>query len=234
MKMTYRDSKFWTRSSLVAASAMLALSLSPAMLAQSTTPSVPVATTPPVSGQNGEQDTQKTFNEFNKYLSNHPEMEQQIKNNPSLLNNPQYLASHPELNTFLQDHPGFANAVKTNPGAVLHKDATDTKEAHADANEAKTANHEAQSYDTFAHQDPAAARAMINNPSLASNSAWLAQHPEAANYVKDHPDVVKAMENNPEAFKNKVERVNNYRAQQNGNHKTPPSHAPQGHPASRQ
>jgi hypothetical protein len=241
--MTYRDSKFWTRFSLVAASTTLALSLSPAMFAQSTTtpsapiatPSTPIASTPPANDKSVRQEDQETFDQFNRDLSKNPALEKQIRDNPSLLNNPQFLASHPQLNKFLQDHPSFANAVKENPGDVLHKDTVDTKEAHEQHNEDVKSRDDVRSFDDFAHQDPAAAKQLMNNPSLANNPEFLAKNPEAASYLNSHPGVVHAMQTQPEAFKNHVEHYNQERvANHNNNHKTPPSKAPQGHPVSRQ
>ena len=48
----------------------------------------------PASAQTAEQDMQQ-------YMSSHPALQQ----NPSLMNNPNYLASHPDLSHFLQTHP---------------------------------------------------------------------------------------------------------------------------------
>jgi hypothetical protein len=48
----------------------------------------------PAFAQTAEQDMQQ-------YISSHPALQQ----NPSLMNNPSYLASHPDLSHFLQAHP---------------------------------------------------------------------------------------------------------------------------------
>jgi hypothetical protein len=45
--------------------------------------------------------TQTAQQDLEQYISNHPALQQ----NPSLMNDPKYLASHPDLSHFLQTHP---------------------------------------------------------------------------------------------------------------------------------
>ena len=63
----------------------------------------------------------KAFNQFDHYLSQHEEVRDQIKANPSLLNDPTYLSQHPELQKFETEHPGFTKAVQADPSRVTHR-----------------------------------------------------------------------------------------------------------------
>ncbi len=65
----------------------------------------------------------KTDADFDRWMRQNPESRQQIMKDPSLLNNPDYLAKHPELQKFMNDHPDFQKAVKKNPERMMRKSA---------------------------------------------------------------------------------------------------------------
>jgi S1-C subfamily serine protease len=63
------------------------------------------ATTPQeTSGSNELKD-------FNKFLEDHPAILPDLKRDPTLMTDPDYLAQHPDLKLFLTTHPGFEAAV---------------------------------------------------------------------------------------------------------------------------
>ena len=63
----------------------------------------------PVFAQSARQDLQE-------YINDHPELQK----NPSLINNPNYLARHPKLNHFLQTHPNVDRKRYGRMGAYDH------------------------------------------------------------------------------------------------------------------
>ena len=67
------------------------------------------------------KETAKGFNDFDRYLSQHEEVREQIKNNPSLLNDSTYLSQHPELQKFETEHPAFTKAVQADPNRVTRR-----------------------------------------------------------------------------------------------------------------
>ena len=67
------------------------------------------------------RETAKSFNDFDRYLSQHEEVREQIKANPSLLNDPTYLSQHPELQKFETEHPDFTKAVQADPSRVTRR-----------------------------------------------------------------------------------------------------------------
>ena len=58
---------------------------------------------------------------FDHWMRQNPQASQEIRNDPSLLNNPQYMANHPDLQKFMNEHPDFKNAVAKNPNKVVHR-----------------------------------------------------------------------------------------------------------------
>jgi hypothetical protein len=49
------------------------------------------------------------------YLDKHPEVARQLSRNPALADNPQFLASHPGLDSYLAAHPGVRAELQSNP-----------------------------------------------------------------------------------------------------------------------
>jgi hypothetical protein len=55
------------------------------------------------------------LNTTDGFMQNHPEMEKQLAANPNLINDPKYLASHPDLDRYLAQHPGVAQEWRAHP-----------------------------------------------------------------------------------------------------------------------
>lgn len=49
--------------------------------------------------------------DFDKFLDDHPAIVPDLKRDPALLTDPDYLVGHPDLKQFLTTHPGFSDAV---------------------------------------------------------------------------------------------------------------------------
>jgi hypothetical protein len=50
-----------------------------------------------------------------EYLDHHPEVARDLKNNPGLIDNQQYVDSHPGLHEFLHTHPNIRHNFKEHP-----------------------------------------------------------------------------------------------------------------------
>src|SRR5690348_13515470 len=51
----------------------------------------------------------------NGYLDHHPEVAQQLARDPSLVNNQQFMNSHPELGNYLANHPHVSTDLQNHP-----------------------------------------------------------------------------------------------------------------------
>ena len=56
---------------------------------------------------------------FDNFLDNHSSIERELRKDPSLANNADYLAKHPELKTYLDQHPLIRQELTKHPRAVL-------------------------------------------------------------------------------------------------------------------
>ena len=60
---------------------------------------------------------------FDQFLDSHREIAEQVQQNPSLVNNDQFVKNHPALQTFMQQHPSVREELKENPKAFMHEEA---------------------------------------------------------------------------------------------------------------
>ncbi|HEY2663983.1 MAG TPA: hypothetical protein VGI47_06545 [Candidatus Binataceae bacterium] len=51
----------------------------------------------------------------NDYLKTHPDVAAALQSNPKLIDNPQFLAAHPELQTYLTQHPDVRQELESHP-----------------------------------------------------------------------------------------------------------------------
>jgi hypothetical protein len=56
---------------------------------------------------------------FGRFLSSHSVLAQQLFKDPSLINNKEFMASHPELQDFLQSHPEVSAQLTKNPQGFM-------------------------------------------------------------------------------------------------------------------
>jgi hypothetical protein len=56
---------------------------------------------------------------FRHYLRRHPSVARQLRKDPTLINNPEFLAKHTGVQKFLASHPTVQEELKQNPTAFL-------------------------------------------------------------------------------------------------------------------
>ena len=160
----------------------------------------PAAMSAPVS------DTTRTeLARFDQFLDSHPEIAEQLRKDPSLVNNPQFTKSHPALQTYLQDHPGISAELKENPNAfVRREDNFDRREdgRGGDVNRAELAR-----FNEFLESHREIAEQVRKNPKLVDNESFIENHPALLTYLREHPEVREQLKQNPNAF---MQQENNF------------------------
>jgi hypothetical protein len=72
---------------------------------------------------NGRNDiTQRDVKEFDHFLDKHPEVAQELRNDPSKVNDAQYVSNHKELQRWLEKHPQVRDEIRENPSAFMHQE----------------------------------------------------------------------------------------------------------------
>lgn len=59
---------------------------------------------------------------FDQFLDSHPEVSKELRQNPSLVDDQQFVSSHPGLKEFLENHPKIRKEIKEHPEAFMNKE----------------------------------------------------------------------------------------------------------------
>ena len=110
---------------VVAVMTMLALGMnvsSVSAIAQDSTSSTAAGqATPPGEPPANPGSRNETDQAFDHWMTNNPGAAREIRKDPSLLTNQDYLAKHPDLQKFMSEHQDFAKAAAKNPNRVVRK-----------------------------------------------------------------------------------------------------------------
>ena len=148
--------------------------------------------------------TRRELANFDSFLDSHPEIAEQVRKDPSLLDSKQFLKDHPDLQRYLWNHPGVRDEVKENPTVFLH---AENRYEHAEDSAAREATLEKlASFDKFLDSHREIAEQVRRNPSLLDNQQFLKDHPALEAYLRDHSGVQNAVRENPTAFMNQEQR----------------------------
>jgi hypothetical protein len=63
--------------------------------------------------------TRQELARFDQFLDSHREIAAQLRKNPSLVDDQEFVKNHPALQTYLQDHPGVREEIKKNPKSFM-------------------------------------------------------------------------------------------------------------------
>src|SRR5215471_3357652 len=177
--------------------ASLLLSASPLVRAQSTpTQDVRVAQ---------ERDiTRQELANFDNFMDQHPEIAEQLRKNPSLVNDKEFVTNHTALRDYLNDNPRVREEIRENPNVFMHAETRyDRREDALDRKGGGVSDitrDELQSFSTFLGNHHDLADQLRKNPSLVNDKQYVANHPELATYLRYHSSVQEEITENPNAF----------------------------------
>jgi len=146
---------------------------------------------------------------MDRFLDSHPEIAEQLKRDPSLVNNEKFAQDHPALQQFLADHPGVREEYKENPNAFMRQenrfDRREDSQMHRDRD---VTPGERSSFNEFLGDHGNISGELSKNPSLANNQEYLENHPALQDYLKAHPEVHEELSENPQSFLKSAQQLN--------------------------
>ena len=159
------------------------------------------ATASPV--QNRSSDVTRTeIENFDVFLDGHAAIARQLRSNPSLVNNEEYVENHPALQKYLENHPNLREELQENPGAFVRQserfEGSEARRPSGD-HDRDFSRANAAGFDMFLDNHPDIARQLTNNPSLADNPKYLRHHPALQQFLQAHPNVRAELRENPQA-----------------------------------
>jgi hypothetical protein len=129
---------------------------------------------------------------FDRFMFDHKEIAEQLRKNPSLMDNEEFVKSHPALQTYLQQNPGIREEVRENPDTFMH---AENRYVRGDDD-----RRELQSLDRFLDSHGEIAEQLRKDPSLVNNGEFMKNHPALQSYLQEHPETSQLLRENPNAF----------------------------------
>jgi len=142
---------------------------------------------------------------FDQFLDNHPELAAQIRNNPSLVNNQEFVENHSALQQYLQQHPEVRGDLSQNPNAVMRQEQRFERHEGDD----DTTRRDLAIMDSFLDSHPEIAEQLRKNPSLVDNKAFVQNHPALEQFLAQHSQIREDIRQNPNAFMSAEHRYDN-------------------------
>ncbi len=159
---------------------------------------------------------------MDRFLDSHPEIAQQLRKDPSLIDNRRWVGDHPALHEYLQKHPGVADAFRDHPDAFM-RDENRYERAEGDRDQDRDrdrcrprsrpgprsrpdrdrdrdrniSRRDVTEMDRFLDKHPEIAEQLRKDPSLIDNRQWVSNHPALQEYLKTHPQVAETFRDAP-------------------------------------
>jgi len=147
------------------------------------------------------REDQHVLSNMDRFMDSHPEIAEQLQKNPALVNNKEFLESHPSLQQFLASHPELRQQYEANPNAFMHQENRfDRREDSGFNRDHDVTRGQLSSFHEFLEGHGNISHELSNNPSLATNEEYLENHAALQTYLKAHPEVHEELKENPQSF----------------------------------
>ncbi len=173
------------------------------------TASLASALNPPTPPAKDNDITRRELRNFDGFLDSHPSIAKDLRSNPNLINDSNYLSQHPELQEFLNNHPGAREELKENPRAFLNR------ERRFERSGKDITRGELRNFDGFLDKHPEIDEQLRKNPKLVDDPNYLSQHPELKEFLDNHPGVRGELKEHPKFF---MHRERQFERHERGEH----------------
>lgn len=147
--------------------------------------------------------TRGELSNLNNFMDSHPEIAEQLKKNPALVNDQKFVESHPALKGFLAADPGVREEMRENPNGFM---AREQQFDLTDANSRELGN-----MDRFMDSHPEIAEQLRKNPALVNDKKFVENHKALKTFLATHPYAAQEYKENPGAF---MQQEQNFEHQQ--------------------
>lgn len=147
---------------------------------------------------------------FDKFLDSHREISEQVRRDPSLVDNEQFVKDHPALQTYLQDHRGVRDQLRNDPNAFVHQADRDNRFGDNRDRNLGQNRQELASFNQFLNNHHEISEQVRKDPSLVDNDEFVKHHPDLQTYLRDHQGVRDQLRDNPNGFLQAEARSDNH------------------------
>lgn len=147
------------------------------------------------------RDTRGDEARFDQFLDSHREIAEQLRKDPSLANNREFVEKHLALQTFLQEQPGIRDQLKDNPNAFVRRaELAERQDDHFDRRDDARDRDTHARFGEFLHGHDDVAKDLSRNPSLAKDHDYMEKHHELQAYLDKNTDVRDDLMKDPNNF----------------------------------
>src|SRR5260370_37538809 len=136
---------------------------------------------------------------FDSFLDSHPEVAEQVRQNPSLVNNEDFVEAHPALQQYLQQPPEIREQISQNPNGVMRQEQRFDRRENQGRDRDVT-HQELVNMDRFMDSHPDIAGQLRKNPSLGNNEEVVENQPAVQQFLASHPGGRGEYKENPNGF----------------------------------
>jgi hypothetical protein len=140
----------------------------------------------------------RNLEDFDRFLESHRETAEQLRNDPSLANNREFVENHPALQTFLQNDPGVRDDLRRDPNAFMHEE--DRFDQASNGGNRDAMHDHMADFGGFLGDHRDIARDLSQHPDAVKDREFVENRPDLNNYLNAHPDVRDDLMANPEDF----------------------------------
>jgi hypothetical protein len=162
----------------------------------------------------GVRDQGREARDFHEFLDSHPEISEQVRKDPSLLDNRAFVKNHPALQGFYQDHAGVRNDVAQDPDAFMHRGDNFDRDFYS--NDRDVRDRSLAEFRRFSDSHREIADQLRKDPGLINSRDFVNGYPDLRNFLRDHPELTAQMRQNPNAFMQQADRFNSGQADERG------------------
>ena len=142
---------------------------------------------------------------FDRFMDGHPEIAEQLRRDPSLAKNQDFVRNHPALQEYLQQHPGTREEISENPDRFMRQE--QRFDRIEDNRNRDMSDGDRAGFGEFLGSHGSIAQELSKDPGLVNNEDYQKRHPELQQYLKAHPGVQQQLKQNPQMFMKSAQPV---------------------------
>src|SRR5207253_1450596 len=120
--------------------------------------------------------TREELASFDRFMDGHPETAEQLRRDPSLVKNEDFVRDHRDLQEYLQQHPGTREEISENPDRFMHQEQRfDRIEDNRNRN---MSDGDRAGFGEFLGSHSSIAQELSKDPGLVNNEDYQKMHPE--------------------------------------------------------
>ena len=144
---------------------------------------------------------------FDRFLDEHREIGEQVRRNPSLLDNRNFVDSHPALQSYLRDNPDIREQLRQDPNAFTRQSEFGNRDAGM--RDRDPMHEHMADFGGFLGSHSDIRNDMQRDPSVVKDRAYVQNHSELDTYLNTHPAVRNDLMADPQSFVHGAQQYNN-------------------------